>query len=78
MPCTYYDAVALIVTSNYLSAFPGRPGSVSMRGRGRGRIPVGGPPGVPPGMPPSGEFPQGMDERGPRPFEEGAPFFPGG
>lgn len=49
-----------------------------MRGRGRGRIPVGGPPGVPPGMPPAGEFPQGMDERGPRPFEEGAPFFPGG
>ena len=34
-----------------------------MRGRGRGRIPMG-PPGVP-GMPPTGEFPQGMDERYP-------------
>ena len=33
-----------------------------MRGRGRGRIPMG-PPGVP-GMPPT-EFPQGMDERYP-------------
>ena len=33
-----------------------------MRGRGRGRIPVGGPPGMP-GMPPPGEFPQGVDER---------------
>ncbi|KAJ7392989.1 pre-mRNA 3-end-processing factor fip1l1 [Desmophyllum pertusum] len=57
--------------------FPGRPGPMGMRGRGRGRMPVGGPPGVPPGMPPPGEFPQGIDERGPRPFEEGAPFFPG-
>lgn len=36
---------------------------MSMRGRGRGRMPVGGPPGVPPGMPPPGEFPQGIDER---------------
>lgn len=45
------------------AGFPGRPGSMSMRGRGRGRIPMGGPPGVPPGMPPSGEFPQGIDER---------------
>ena len=35
---------------------------MGMRGRGRGRIPVGGPPGVP-GMPPPGEFPQGMDDR---------------
>ena len=35
---------------------------MGMRGRGRGRIPVGGPPGIP-GMPPPGEFPQGMDER---------------
>lgn len=47
----------------YLPGFPGRPGSISMRGRGRGRIPMGGPPGVPPGMPPSGEFPQGIEER---------------
>lgn len=45
------------------AAFPGRPGAMSMRGRGRGRIPIGGPPGVPPGMPPTGEFPQGIDER---------------
>ena len=41
---------------------PGR-GGMGMRGRGRGRIPMG-PPGVP-GMPPTGEFPQGMDERYP-------------
>lgn len=53
MPCRVYLA----------AAFPGRPGAMSMRGRGRGRIPIGGPPGVPPGMPPTGEFPQGIDER---------------
>ncbi|XP_068701953.1 pre-mRNA 3'-end-processing factor FIP1-like [Montipora foliosa] len=57
------------------TAFSGR-GAMSMRGRGRGRMPVPGPPGVP-GMPPPGEFPQGIDERGHRPFEEGNPFFPG-
>ncbi|EDO34677.1 predicted protein [Nematostella vectensis] len=51
--------------------FPGRGGG-GMRGRGRGF------PGMP-GMPTPGEFPPGMDERGPRMgFEEGMqPFFPG-
>ena len=47
---------------NFFLSSPGR-GGMGMRGRGRGRIPMG-PPGVP-GMPPTGEFPQGMDERYP-------------